>query len=212
MKMNKRKIKLREKISFSFPAVALFALSLLLDKTGGITACFISAALHEVGHLFAMELSGYPAEKIKIRIFGGEIVKKNQISKPLSKELFIIYGGIISNLLFAFTFGGLYYFLNNDFLKLLCFTNLGLGFFNLMPACTIDGGMGLEMLLSNFFGADFAAKAINVLTVLLIIPIFTLGFIVLFNSPYNFSLLFIGIYLTMSLFISGNNKSEKFST
>lgn len=210
--MNKKKIRLHRKISLSFPATSLFALSLLLDKTGGITACFIGAFLHECGHLFAMELSGYPAEKIKIRVFGGEIIKKNQISKPLSKELFIIYGGIISNLLFALVFGGLYFLFNNDFLKILSFTNIGLGLFNLMPACTLDGGVGLEILLSNFFGTNFAAKVINLLTVLLLVPVFTLGFIVLFNSPYNFSLLFIGIYLTASLFVSGKNRSGKFST
>lgn len=204
--------KTKTKVSFSFPAVALFGLSLILDKTGGITACFISAVLHELGHLMAMKLSGYPAEKIKIRIFGGEIVKKNQIAKPLYKELFIIYGGIISNILFALCFWLLYCSFKDEFFKTLCITNGGIGFFNLLPACTLDGGVGLELLLSNFFGADFAAKAINVLTVLLIIPIFTLGFIVLFNSPYNFSLLFIGIYLTMSLFISAKNKGEKFSS
>lgn len=210
MKMSKPKNKIISKISFSFPAVAVFALSLLLDKTGGITACFLSAALHELGHLFAMEISGCPAEKIKINLFGGEIVKRNQLSKTLSKELFIIYGGILANLLFALIFSALYPLFHIEFFKTMIFTNLGLGLFNLMPACTLDGGVGLELILSNFFGAGFAAKAVNILTVLLIIPIFTAGFIVLFNSPYNFSLLFIGIYLTLSLFIT--NKPEKFST
>lgn len=197
--------KKRTRFSFSFPAVAVFSLSMLLDRTGGITACFISAVLHELGHLFAMELSGYPAEKIKICIFGGEIVKKSQISKPLSKELFIVYGGILSNLLFSSLFAALYCLFKNDFLNILCLTNLGLAFFNLMPACTLDGGIGLELVLANLFGSGFAIKTINVLTVLLIIPTFTVGFIVLFNSPYNFSLLFIGIYLTLSLFMSGKN-------
>lgn len=203
--MNRGKISLCKKISFSFPASAFFALSLLLDKTGGITACFTAAVIHEFGHLLAMELSGYPAEKIKVRIFGGEIVKKNQLSKPLSKELFITYGGILSNAVSAFIFAALYCTFNSGSLKLLCAANIGLGLFNLMPACTLDGGIGLELVLANLFGSGFASKTINVLTVLLIIPTFTVGFIVLFNSPYNFSLLFIGIYLTLSLFMSGKN-------
>lgn len=210
--MNKTAGRQKKELSVSFPAVAIFSLSLLLDKTGGITACFISAVLHELGHLLAMEISGYPAQKIKIRIFGGEILKKNQLSKPLSKELFIIYGGIISNLLFFLVFGGVYLAFKNEFIGILSLANLGIGLFNLLPAYTLDGGMGLELIFSHFFSSDTAARLINLLTVLLLIPIFTAGFIVLFNSPYNFSLLFIGIYLTLSLFISGKNKAEKFST
>lgn len=193
-----------KKISFSFPAVAVFAICVFLDKTGGITACFISAVLHECGHLLAMEISGYPAEKIKIRIFGGEIVKKNQIAKPLSSELLIIYGGIISNLLFAIVFGFINIYFDNNFLYVLCFSNIGIGLFNLLPASTLDGGVGLSLVLSHFFGEKAAGNVITVLTILLLIPIFTAGFLVLFNSPYNFSLLFIGIYLTLSLFVKNN--------
>lgn len=205
--MNRNHNKLREKITISFPAAAFFALTLLLDKTGGITACFISAVIHEFGHLLAMELSGCPAESIKIRIFGGEIVKKSQISKPLSRELLIIYGGAGANLIAAFLFGSCFYIFKTDFLKLLSIANLGICVFNLMPASALDGGTGLELIFSHFFGAGFAQKAINLLTVVLLIPIFTAGFVVLFNSPYNFSLLFIGIYLTLSLFISAKNKT-----
>ena len=80
------------------------------------------------------------------------------------------------------------------------------GVFNALPVSNLDGGQALYLLLTLKFSDTTANKVIDILTIILIFPTAILGFILLFNSKYNFSLLLISIYLIIALM----EKNSKF--
>jgi stage IV sporulation protein FB len=65
----------------------------------------------------------------------------------------------------------------------------------------LDGGQLIYILLVKRFTPEISAKILEVITIITALPIFFIGIMVMLNSKYNFSLLFIGIYLILSLFI-----------
>ncbi|MCI2112819.1 MAG: site-2 protease family protein [Ruminococcus sp.] len=80
-----------------------------------------------------------------------------------------------------------------------------MGLFNILPVMSLDGGQLLYLILSRFFSDTVSQRIVNVITFIIIFPLATFGFILLFNSKYNFSLLIVCIYLVFSL-ICRNNK------
>ena len=69
---------------------------------------------------------------------------------------------------------------------------------------SFDGGQLLYILLSRRFTGHTAEKAVNIITFIALFPIAVLGFIILFNSDYNFSLLFVCGYIILSLVFKNN--------
>ena len=83
-------------------------------------------------------------------------------------------------------------------------SNLSVGMFNLLPVLSLDGGQLIFIILRQRVGADKAEKIVDIITFITIFPLAVLGFIVLFESKYNFSLLFVCVYLIVSLLTRGN--------
>ena len=74
-----------------------------------------------------------------------------------------------------------------------------MGLFNLLPVMSLDGGQLLYILLSRRRTPGQAEKIVCRLTFICIFPLAALGFVVLFHSHYNFSLLFVCVYLVFTL-------------
>ncbi|MCH5298083.1 MAG: site-2 protease family protein [Ruminococcus sp.] len=83
--------------------------------------------------------------------------------------------------------------------------NLFLGIFNMLPVLSLDGGQILHLLLSRKIEDIKAQKAVNILTFIFIFPLAVLGFILLFKTKYNFSLLAVCLYLILSLIFKRDN-------
>lgn len=174
-----------------FIAVAVMTTVLVLDVSGKVAMCFLSAVLHECGHIIAMRCFGITPKSIKLRIF--DIVIDADSDKAYLPDLIITLSGPVINILLSL----LFYFIYRP----MCYTNLFIGVFNLLPIETFDGGHALTLLLSKKYSLNVVRSILKSLTFALLVPIFLLGVLVLLHSKYNYSLLLISLYLLAILFL-----------
>lgn len=137
-------------------------------------------------------LKCYPAG-IEIKSFNIKIIKKFRYKEKYYKDILITLAGPVFNIL-SFSV-----FLNFNFK--LSYTNLFVGLFNLLPAASLDGGQLIYLFLRKRFSAEISTKITDIITIITAFPVCLSGIMILFSSKYNFSLLFIGLYLFLSVFI-----------
>ncbi|MCC8196146.1 MAG: hypothetical protein LIO49_04995 [Ruminococcus sp.] len=119
------------RIGFGFLLVTAVS---FLEPNGITGICLFFCFMHELGHLFAMKITG--AEVTAIRFYGGGIgisADTEELSKPA--RLLIYSAGCLTNIVFA--------------LVLKDPINLAIALFNLMPVNYFDGGMILRLLFPN---------------------------------------------------------------
>lgn len=179
-------------IYFSYPAVALITLIVLSNRYTDYLFCVFAVIIHELGHLIMMFALGLKPGSINVKLFNIEINKKSRYDIPFFKDFLITVFGPLFNLIF--------YFILYNFNRGFAYVNLFIGLFNLLPAAPLDGGQLVFLLLSRFFSRDLSARIIDIITIIICIPVFIFGFLVLFYSKYNFSLLILGVYLILTLF------------
>ncbi len=175
----------------SYFAVALLSIVLLLDKSGKTALCMLSALIHECGHILALALFRVKIKSVGLRTFDILINADRQMG--FLCDLTVTLFGPVFNLVFALLFYKIYY----PFFM----TNMVLCVFNLLPLETFDGGHALKLILSRFFTYKTVNTVLLVFTLLLLIPMFILGILLIFYSKYNYSLLLIALYLLAILFI-----------
>ena len=191
-------------IELSFVLVAVFTLIVILDTSQRLICCFVSALLHEAGHIFIMCRLGKKPKKIICQLFNIKIIDNSRVFYSYKADLLVVLSGVIVNFIlsiFSFIF---FYISNMELLLTFSIVNLLTGLFNLLPVSNLDGGQAIYLILTQKFTEKTANRIIDVLTVLLIFPISIAGFIVLLNSKYNFSLLLISVYLIITLIIKNS--------
>ena len=151
-----------------------------------------------------MCIFGYAPEKIKISLFEISISDRKRQERNFIQNFLIIFFGPFSNFI-CFILFYLLYLIGNDFFLYPAAVNLSVGLFNILPVMSLDGGQLLYLILNRFFSDTVSQKVVNIITFIIIFPLAFFGFILLFNSKYNFSLLIICIYLVLSL-LCRNNK------
>ncbi len=191
------------KISVSFLLVCLSALCIILGIFDGFLYCFFAVIIHEPGHLVPMCFLGYIPDKIKISLFEILITDKYKRIRSDKENLIIIFFGPLANFICFIVFYLLYLVSIKGF-SLFAFANLSVGLFNIMPVMSLDGGQIIYILLCKRFSYERSERIVNVLTFIIIFPLAALGFLVLFNSKYNFSLLLVCVYLVISLVCRDN--------
>ena len=82
-----------------------------------------------------------------------------------------------------------------------CACNLFIGLINLVPLDSFDGGQLLSLLLSRFMTARKVSIITGIITIIVIFPLMILGVYILFVSKYNFSVLYIALYLIVISFL-----------
>lgn len=174
-----------------FLVVAVMSMVLILDSSNRFLCCFISALIHECGHLIAMCICHIKPSAIRLRLF--DIVIESDTMRDQSADFFITLAGPAVNLLCACVF----YYIS----KTLFISNLVIGLFNLLPVLTFDGGHAVEIILSQRFSVRTCNIVLKSLTFIVLLPMFTMGVMVLFESTYNYSLLLISLYLVAILFL-----------
>lgn len=180
-------------ISVSFPAVALAAFIVVSNRYTGYLLCLISVIIHETGHLSLMIFLGLSPKGLKISLFNIVIILSKRYDVSLFKDVLITISGPLFNLI---AFMILY-----SFYREFALVNLFIGLFNLLPASNLDGGQLLFMLLSGRITYKRAVLTADIITIITALLLFFFGILVLMNSYYNFSLLFIGLYMFLSVFI-----------
>ena len=173
------------KISVSFFFALTVALIGIFDKTGSVFLCILSGILHETGHLAVLLFSRERPDKICITPFGMRIERRADTSLSFRKEAFCAFAGPLVNIVLFFVFWGTYF----------SRINLAIALLNLLPCEPLDGGKILENLLKNRISFAKAEKITLIVSCFTVFPVAVFGFIILFQSRYNFSLLFISFYL-----------------
>lgn len=181
------------KISFFF-ALTLTLIG-IFDKTNSALLCLFSALLHECGHLSALFLFKETPKEIVFTPFGIRIERKNSNTLSFSKEAVCAFAGPLVNLILAFIFKGSY------FSKI----NLAIGFLNLLTCEPLDGSKILENILKTKMNFEKAERISLIVSCVTVFPVSILGFILLFQSRYNFSLLIVSVYLIFFIAIKKKN-------
>lgn len=179
-------------INIRFSAILLASFIVISNYMTGYLLCFISVIIHEFGHLAAMRAFGLCIEGISVSAFDIRIIGRRSLV-PVVADVVISLSGPVTNLLVFVIF----LYINPDF----AYINLFIGLFNILPASSLDGGQALYLILLSFTDANRASVVIDVITVIISVPLFAAGIYVLLQTRYNFSLLFIGLYLFAGVFI-----------
>ena len=154
--------------------------------------------IHEGGHLLTMRALGYFPERIKILLFEISISDPSRQERTARENLLIIFFGPAANFICVLPLF-LLYLCGTEKILPFAAANLSVGLFNLLPVMSLDGGQLLYILLSRRRTPGQAEKIVCRLTFICIFPLAALGFVVLFHSHYNFSLLFVCVYLVFTL-------------
>ena len=185
-------------IEITFLFVAFIAFLISLRAPANVFFTVISSLFHEMGHLFVMMLLSCKPQKIRFELTGINIIRRN-IPLNTFREILISLGGPVFNgILFVFSCFILCLFKNNSVMTFAC-TNLILMLFNMMPVKGLDGGNILYNLLIRLISWEKAVIISKTVSIAFIILIYLWGFYAFCVTGFNFSLIIIAIFLTLSL-------------
>ncbi len=189
---------LKTEITVSYLIICIAALSIIAGVFDRFLWCVFAVIIHETGHIAAMCCLKTPPQKIKISLFEISISDKKRNERSAKNNFLIIFFGPFVNFICFIIFYLLYLVYGSVFI-LPATANLSVGLFNALPVLTLDGGQMLFLILSRFYSVKLSEKIVNAVTVAIIFPLAVTGFIILFKSKYNFSLLLVCIYLIFCL-------------
>mgnify|MGYP004512690329 FL=1 len=193
------------KIRVSFLFVALITGSIILDSSASLFWGILAALVHELGHIFAMVFEGDRPSEIKFNLFDIAIVDNKREKRSYCKDIFILSAGPIVNIVFFAIFYGLFLWIKWDDLYGFAIQNLLLGGFNTLPIESLDGGQILYILFLKKLNHKKAQLLVQVISFLILLPLAILGFLILLQSRYNFSLLMVSLYLMAIILIKRGN-------
>lgn len=185
-------------ITFLF--VALITFILTLNAPANVLITVISSLIHEMGHLLAMSAVGNKPQAVRLEITGMNIKREQSIKISTKNELLIALGGPFANAVIFIICCFVICFYQSEFLMTVACINLILMLFNLLPVKRLDGGMALYFLLSRWFGTEICSKILQITSIVFILAIYIWGLYIFISNGYNFSVIIIAIYLTLSMF------------
>lgn len=194
---------LKTDVSISFLMICLASLCIIMGVFQNFLLCIFAILIHEAGHIFTMRLFGYSPDKIKISLYEIQISDNSRQRRTNKQNFFIIFFGPFANFICFIICYLLYLFCNAIFMPF-AIANLSICIFNLLPVLSLDGGQMLYILLLKKHSETFAEKAVNIISFIFLFPLSAAGFLLLFNSEYNFSLLFVCFYIVLSLVCKNN--------
>ena len=189
------------RVEITFLFLAMLTFSLLADRSGVAGVGLVATLIHECGHLFAMHFFNIFPTEIRLNPFGIDIVRGEQQRQSYFRDTAVAVAGPAANLM-AFLF--LYLVLSiqrSPYLFYLAAVNLLLAVFHILPVEPLDGGQALYSLLCIKFSAESAERLVGIVSFLVLTPLAAAGFLVLFRSEYNYSLLLVTGYLLFLLIL-----------
>ena len=161
--------------------------------------------VHESGHYFFSKLIRFKYSSITLYPFGGITIYNEDLNISTNKELFVLFGGIVFQLLFYLLIVVLF---NNGCITSHVFNiikriNIILISFNFMPIIPLDGGKLMNILLDKVL----SYKISNMVSIIVSI-LFSLYFVLFHTSLFKI-LLF--IYLIKCIYFELCNSNLKYN-
>lgn len=156
--------------------------------------------LHELSHLLAAKMIGLRAAYIAFHPFGVNLKLKNKLICRLSDEIILYFAGPLCNIVLACAALLMFRFYPNPWLRFFYGSNIMLFVMNMLPVVPLDGGMVLKKLLMYRVGYKAAGRVMTAVSVLLGTALFVLGAYVLYVTQFNYSVLFISVFLLGNAF------------
>ncbi|MDR0738596.1 MAG: site-2 protease family protein [Oscillospiraceae bacterium] len=191
------------KIKTNFLNLALIVCAVILSDASGFTGfwVFLAIVLHETAHLLTLCIFKCQPKEIRFATFDVVIVEKNFVQRSFLKDTLIYISGPLANIFFAFFILFLHKIFNFQILLEIFLINITLGCFNLLPIVFLDGGKILKLLLEFKFNPRKSKNILVATSIISIVPLLLTGIIGVCSNSFNFSLLFLSIYLVIMLLI-----------
>lgn len=186
------------RISFDFLSLFLVCFGIVTSIQGQRIILFslISAVLHEVGHILFISILYNKPYTIDVKLY--EVKINCSISGcSFRDDILITLAGILFNFSLTFILYFLHCLIGINWIMELGLCNFCIGVINLLPIENFDGGQLLSILLSRFLPENTVNRIMLIITIIFIFPFSLISVYFLFVSQYNYSLLFITIYILM---------------
>ena len=188
------------KFEITFLFVAFLTYIVSLKAPANVLVTVVSSLFHELGHLSLMILVGNKPKKVKFELVGMNIIRQENFKVSAKREVAISLGGPIMNFVLVIISCTFLCFYESYLVMTCACINLILMTFNLLPIKSLDGGTILYFLLSQHFESSTCRRILKIISILFITIIYLWAVYVFVVSGYNFSLIIIAIFLTISLF------------
>lgn len=182
----------------SYTAVAFLSIALLSDKNGSLFLCVLASLIHEAGHILVMLMQKVKIYGINLNL-GDVAIIADSDNLSVKSDILVFFAGVLFNIISIAVFGLIYVIWHIEICFHLFMSNLCVAVFNLLPIKYLDGGQLLILLLRSKSDYRRLDLIINIITFVFLVPVAVVGFVFLFNSRYNYSLLFAVLYLICTL-------------
>ena len=184
------------RIKISFLLISMLTFFSLCDKSGLFIIAFLTALIHELGHIITAGILRLSIKSISFLPCG---IKMN-LNKPLSlvkrsKKLILFASGSTVNVLCFILI-----FLFSKEINVAALVHLVTAIFNLLPVGTLDGGRILKELLITE-NIEKGERICDFISLILAAVLFVFGAITLFKTKYNLSLIITSLYLALTVII-----------
>ncbi len=187
------------KITFDYLTAAFFCTAVILSGDGRYPIAVFSTILHEMGHAVVMLFFGDENIEVTVNLFNIVISDSKRGVRAYSQDIAVICAGPAVNFFLFVIFGALDFFSGIVFFRDVSVINGILCVFNLLPVESTDGGQLVSIFLGKFFSQRITQTVITVFTVIIFIPAAILGFCVLLDSGFNYTLLLAAMYFMFVL-------------
>lgn len=181
-----------------------------MDPSEIVLIGFFSTFIHELGHILAIIYRKHYINEITIGFFHIDITDAKRNLITYNDDIFILLSGSFLNFFVSLICLILYITKNISIMKFTFYSNLLIAIINLFPISTLDGGQILYLFLSKKFSIDKSETISEIISFIFLLPLSIMGFLILFKSKYNFSLLFICCFL-VGILVFKNEKFREFS-
>lgn len=173
----------------------MLCLCMLWDRSGMLCPCVLAAGVHELAHLYAVHRAGWDRCRVRFTPLGIRLMREGGAPVSYTSEIAVHLSGPAVNLALAagLALVGCVW----KPVQPLTLANLGLGLFNLLPVCPMDGGQALAAALNWVLPPRQARLIANGITGLVLFPLASAAFLGLFRQEYNLTLLAVVTYLVI---------------
>lgn len=156
--------------------------------------------LHELSHLLAAKIIGLRTAYVAFHPFGVNLKLKNKLICRLSDEIILYMAGPCCNILLACASLAVYKYYPDPWLRFFYGSNIMLFVMNMLPVVPLDGGVVLKKLLMYRVGYKAAGNIMTAVSAVIVAVLLALGAYVLYITRFNYSVLFLAIFLFGNIF------------